>query len=279
MMAASCLVYPLDLIKIRMQLNESETASNADVSSILKNEGVTALYSGLSASLLRHAAHTTTRLAIYTWLFDLASSDSYPDLWLQIGLGTLAGCVSSFVWTPAELAFIRLAANSRLPVDQRRNYKNVFDTVMRVAREEGFFTLWRGAVLTANCTMIVSGLQIETFIHTLIILARSEYFDSTLSIWLSSFAISGLVTAAIVTPIDVVKTRVQNMTATRGRWTHSDTIDVLIQIIRYEGVYALWKGFLPHFARLALHTVFTSIFIEKMTFQQLPDFPFFNAFS
>ena len=31
----------------------------------------------------------------------------------------------------------------RLPVAQRRGYKNVFDALFRIAKEEGVFTLWR----------------------------------------------------------------------------------------------------------------------------------------
>lgn len=72
-MAATCFVQPLDLIKNRMQLSGTKTSTMTVISSILKNEGVMAMYSGLSAGLLRQATYTTTRLGIYTWLFELAS--------------------------------------------------------------------------------------------------------------------------------------------------------------------------------------------------------------
>ena len=72
-MAATCFVQPLDLIKNRMQLSGTKTSTVKVVSSILKNEGVMAMYSGLSAGLMRQATYTTTRLGIYTWLFEIAS--------------------------------------------------------------------------------------------------------------------------------------------------------------------------------------------------------------
>ena len=31
----------------------------------------------------------------------------------------------------------------RLPIEQRRGYKNVFDALYRMSREEGVTTLWR----------------------------------------------------------------------------------------------------------------------------------------
>lgn len=72
-MAATCFVQPLDLIKNRMQLSGTKTSTLSVTSAILKNEGALALYSGLSAGLMRQATYTTTRLGIYTWLMELAS--------------------------------------------------------------------------------------------------------------------------------------------------------------------------------------------------------------
>ena len=40
------------------------------LTSIIKNEGVMGVYNGLSAGLLRQATYTTTRLGIYTWMFE-----------------------------------------------------------------------------------------------------------------------------------------------------------------------------------------------------------------
>lgn len=78
-MLASCVVQPLDLLKNRMQLSgvgsakkEYKTSFHA-IRSIVANEGFFALYNGLSAGLLRQATYTTTRLGIYTWLFESAT--------------------------------------------------------------------------------------------------------------------------------------------------------------------------------------------------------------
>ena len=35
-----------------------------------------------------------------------------------------------------------------LPKKERRNYKNVFDALNRIVKEEGYKTLWRGSVPT-----------------------------------------------------------------------------------------------------------------------------------
>lgn len=74
-MGATCFVQPLDLVKNRMQVATSKEhkTSYHVIRHVIKSEGFTALYSGLSAGLLRQATYTTTRLGIYTWLFEKAS--------------------------------------------------------------------------------------------------------------------------------------------------------------------------------------------------------------
>lgn len=74
-MGATLLVQPLDLLKNRMQLSgttgKKESRSTLHVlRNIIANEGFFAIYNGLSAGLLRQATYTTTRLGIYTWLFE-----------------------------------------------------------------------------------------------------------------------------------------------------------------------------------------------------------------
>lgn len=55
-----------------------------------------------------------------------------------------------------------MTADGRLPEDQRRNYKHVFDAVWRIRKDEGLSGLWRGTVpsvaraMTANVTQLMS---------------------------------------------------------------------------------------------------------------------------
>lgn len=75
-MGATFFVQPLDLVKNRMQLSSDKKkyASFQVINSIIKNEGLISFYNGLSAGLARQATYTTTRLGIYTWLFETFSA-------------------------------------------------------------------------------------------------------------------------------------------------------------------------------------------------------------
>lgn len=54
-----------------------------------------------------------------------------------MGMGMTAGAVGSFVGNPSELILIRMTADGRLPVAERRNYTGFFNALFRIAREEG----------------------------------------------------------------------------------------------------------------------------------------------
>lgn len=49
-----------------------------------------------------------------------------------------------------------------------------------------------------------------------------------------------------------------------GKPEFKGAIDVIIQVCRKEGVFSLWKGFFPYYARLGPHTVLTFIFLEQI---------------
>lgn len=69
-MLVTTIVHPLDLIKVRMQLYPGVVTTEDMARKILRCEGVSALYKGLSAAYLRHFTYTTTRLAIYYGVYE-----------------------------------------------------------------------------------------------------------------------------------------------------------------------------------------------------------------
>ncbi|XP_066253081.1 mitochondrial 2-oxoglutarate/malate carrier protein-like [Euwallacea similis] len=270
-MLATCFVQPLDLLKNRMQLSgqggkakEHKTSLHL-LKSIVKNEGLLTIYTGLSAGLMRQATYTTTRLGIYTWLFESFSKDGEaPNFITKAVLGMTAGVCGAFVGTPAEVALIRMTADGRLPASEKRNYKNVFDALFRIYREEGIVTLWRGAVPTMGRAMVVNAAQLASYSQAKQYLVKSGYFHEGIFLHFMASMISGLVTTAASMPVDIAKTRIQNMKTIDGKPEFKGPLDVLGKILKNEGVFALWKGFFPYYFRLGPHTVLTFIFLEQM---------------
>lgn len=99
-----------------------------------------------------------------------------PGFFVKAALGMAAGVVGAFVGTPAEVALIRMTADGRLPPAERRNYKNVFDSLFRIVKEEGVLTLWRGAIPTMGRAMVVNAAQLASYSQAKqFLLDTSEY--------------------------------------------------------------------------------------------------------
>lgn len=269
-MAATCFVQPLDLVKTRMQMSgigggarEHKTAFHALVN-IAKKEGPIALYNGLSAGLLRQATYTTTRLGIYTSLLDTFQKPNENISFLQkCAFGMVAGGTGAFVGTPAELALIRMTSDGRLPKQEQRGYKNVFDALFRVIKEEGVLTLWRGCLPTIIRAIFVNMAQLATYSQVKQYLLSLSYFDDNIICHFSASMVSGLATTWASLPPDIVKTRIQSMKYIDGKPEYKSGVDVLKKVVRNEGVMALWKGFTPCYLRIGPHTVLCFIFLEQ----------------
>jgi solute carrier family 25 oxoglutarate transporter 11 len=233
--------------------------------SILKNEGVVGIYTGLSAGLFRQATYTTTRLGVYTILFENFSKDGKPpSFFMKATIGLTAGAVGSFIGTPAEISLIRMTSDGRLPPDQRRGYTNVFNALARITREEGVLTLWRGCGPTVARAMVVNAAQLASYSQAKQFILGTGYFNDNILCHFVASMISGLVTTAASMPVDIAKTRIQNMRVIDGKPEYRGAFDVLFKVIRKEGFFSLWKGFTPYYARLGPHTVLTFIFLEQM---------------
>ncbi|KAL1482568.1 hypothetical protein MTO96_033700, partial [Rhipicephalus appendiculatus] len=226
-MAATLFVQPLDLIKNRMQLSgeggkskEHKTSLHA-IRSVIQKEGIprdVRRVSKLSAGLLRQASYTTVRMGVYTSLFETFSKEGKPPGFLvKASIGMVAGAVGAFFGTPAEISLIRMTADGRLPPAERRNYKNVFDALIRITKEEGVLTLWRGCVPTIGRAMVVNAAQLASYSQAKQLLLNSGYFRDNIMCHFAASMISGLITTAASMPVDIAKTRIQNMKTIDGK--------------------------------------------------------------
>ncbi|RWS27744.1 mitochondrial 2-oxoglutarate/malate carrier protein-like protein [Leptotrombidium deliense] len=270
-MGATCFVQPLDLVKNRMQListgakAKERTTSFQVVRAVIKNEGFTGLYSGLSAGLLRQASYTTVRMGVFTSLQESMSKDGKnPSFIVKACLGMFAGACGAFFGNPADISLVRMTADGRLPKAEQRGYKHVFDALFRIVKEEGVLTLWRGCVPTIGRSMVVNGAQLSSYSQAKQMLLETGYFKDNITLHFVASMIAGLITTIASMPVDIAKTRIQNMKIIDGKPEYTGAIDVITKILKNEGVSSLWKGFTPYYARLGPHTVLTFIILEQM---------------
>jgi len=269
---AVCFTQPLDLVKNRMQMSGEGGAAKQYKNTfhtaymVVREEGLLAIYNGLSAGALRQATYTTTRLGIYTLLFDKFAKDGKnPSFAVKAGLGVIAGAVAACVGNPAEVALVRMCLDGKLPPAARRNYSNAIQAIYKIGASEGVTTLWRGCTPTVLRAMVVNAAQLATYSQSKQMLIESGWFKDNILCHFAGSMISGFVTTAVSMPVDIAKTRIQNMQVIDGKPEYRNAFDVWSRVINKEGIFALWKGFTPSYLRIGPHTVLMFIFLEKLT--------------
>ena len=273
---ATAIVQPLDTLKVRQQL-AGEGARGATGGSmigaargVVRAEGVGALYSGLSAAILRQCTYTTARMGIFRSLSDWRSREAHAGgplpLLEKAACGLTAGFCGAFVGTPADLTLVRMQADALKPPAQRRGYTNVFNALGRVVKEEGVANLWKGSGPNVLRAMIVNVAHLATYDEAKQRLSHAlQRPQSDFGIQFLASSVSGLAICVTSLPVDVVKTRMMNMRPdASGVLPYRGPLDCLVKTARVEGVGRLYSGFGSYFWRCAPHAMCTLLFAEAL---------------
>ncbi|KAJ7958934.1 Mitochondrial uncoupling protein [Quillaja saponaria] len=292
--------HPLDLIKVRMQLQGEKLPVSMNTQPIhnlrpafafhshsstiampppprvgpisvgvriFQTEGVAALFSGISATVLRQTLYSTTRMGLYDVLKQKWTNPDSGNMPLvrKITAGLIAGGIGAAVGNPADVAMVRMQADGRLPADQRRNYRGVFDAITRMSKQEGVASLWRGSALTVNRAMIVTASQLASYDQFKETLLEKHLMNDGLGTHVTASFAAGFVASVASNPVDVIKTRVMNMKVEPGEVPpYSGALDCALKTVRAEGPMALYKGFIPTISRQGPFTVVLFVTLEQV---------------
>ncbi|XP_017145481.1 mitochondrial dicarboxylate carrier [Drosophila miranda] len=261
---AAMVTHPLDLMKVLMQTQAEKLSVGSTFKKIVREQGVLALYNGISASLLRQYTYTLARFGIYQMGSGVMDTSTMAR---KTFLAAVAGGIGGFVGAPADLVNVRLQNDVKLPPEQRRNYKQAIDGLIRITREEGWRSMFNGASMTALRGMLMTVGQIAFYEQSKDVLVGLGMPQST-STYITASLISAAAATTLTQPIDVVKTR--RMNARPGEY--SGLTDIFVKTT-LEGPMAFFKGYTPAFARLMPHTVLLFLTLEflRINFGYLPE--------
>lgn len=264
-MLATCVIQPIDMVKVKIQLGEG--SATAVTKKMLANEGVGSFYKGLSAGLLRQATYTTARLGSFRVLTNKAveANDGKPlPLVQKAFIGLSAGAIGACFGSPADLALIRMQADSTLPAAQRRNYKNAFHALYRIVADEGVLALWKGAGPTVARAMSLNMGMLASYDQSVEIL-RDKLGAGEIPTMLGASAVSGFFASACSLPFDYVKTQVQKMQPdATGKYPYTGSLDCAMKTLKSGGPFKFYTGFPVYCVRIAPHVMMTWIFLSQI---------------
>ncbi|CAN8314764.1 unnamed protein product [Cochlearia groenlandica] len=290
---AGCSTHPLDLLKVRMQLQGESAPIQTNLrpalafqtpttvhapqlprvgiigvgSRIIRQEGPRALFSGVSATVLRQTLYSTTRMGLYDILKTKWTDPQTKTMPLskKIFAGAIAGAIGAAVGNPADVAMVRMQADGRLPLIERRNYKSVLDAISQMIRGEGVTSLWRGSSLTINRAMLVTSSQLASYDSVKETILEKGLLRDGLGTHVAASFAAGFVAAVASNPVDVIKTRVMNMKVVEGiAPPYKGAVDCAVKTVKAEGIMALYKGFVPTVSRQAPFTVVLFVTLEQV---------------
>ncbi|XP_064018931.1 electrogenic aspartate/glutamate antiporter SLC25A12, mitochondrial isoform X3 [Pogoniulus pusillus] len=236
-------VYPIDLVKTRMQ-NQRSTGSVVGelmyknsfdcFKKVLRFEGFFGLYRGLLPQLIGVAPEKAIKLTVNDLVRDkFTSKDGSIPLPAEVLAGGCAGASQVIFTNPLEIVKIRLQVAGEITTGPRVS-------ALSVIKDLGLLGLYKGAKACFLRDIPFSAIYFPVYAHSKLMLADENGHVGGLNLLVAG-AIAGVPAASLVTPADVIKTRLQ-VAARAGQTTYSGVIDCFRKILREEGASAFWKG-------------------------------------
>ncbi|OMJ28336.1 Mitochondrial dicarboxylate carrier [Smittium culicis] len=257
---------PGDLVKVHLQTSRGQMKSILTaIREIIASKGITGMYTGNTAQMLRQSTYSTARIGIYEAIISKIRASRGPDSPLRmhelIAASSIGGFIGGCIGNPCDVALVRMQTDLAHPPEVRKNYKHVFDALFRIARNEGFMTLYSGLVPNLGVSVVMTVSQIASYdFFKQIVLKYTNLKDSSVTTHFASSALASITAATAVSPIDVAKTRIMNSKNNE----YKNLFDALTKIPRQEGIKALYKGWTPSLFRLAPHTIVMFLVLEQL---------------
>ncbi|KAI3318534.1 mitochondrial carrier [Xylariaceae sp. AK1471] len=217
----SLLVTPLDVVRVRLQSQGSS---------------------------LQPAATDFQKLAI-----------SSPNAFRPSNLGITACCREVFfmnnnaevcVAGPRIEGFNGGAAECAVEEAQKRNFTSTFDGMRKIARNEGFTTLWRGLSPTLAMAIPANIIYFTGYDwlrynkkSPISRLARDDYKAVTAG------STARILAVAAVSPVELFKTRLQASSGETATSHLKDTFKGIREMVAEHGYRSLWRGITLHLWR------------------------------
>jgi len=244
------------------------------LSKMVKNDGVPSIYKGVDAAIGRQLVYGTARIGLHRTFSDklVEWNDGKP---INFGVKTLSGMASGSIavciGTPFDIALVRLQSDSMAAPEDRRNYKNVFDALIRTTKEEGFGALYKGLGpnilrgMSMNVGMLACYDQAKEVVAKL--LNDPMENGPALSTKIGSSAVAGFTAALFSLPFDVIKSRImaQKVNVETGKLPYSGISDCAMKIFKAEGAGGFFAGFSAYYGRCAPHAMIILLSIESIT--------------
>lgn len=234
--------HPIETIKTRMQVNASGGGVVGIVRTLLRQEGVMALWKGIPFAYARELSYTSIKLGAYAPLRDMLGADKRDSVMLKFLAGAITGGIGSIFGNPFDV----LKTLSQTSTKKT----SIYPLISSLYNNQGIFGFYRGVQVNILRACVLNSTKMGVYDLSKGFIVESTGYDrrSPLTAFLSSF-IAGFFMTITVAPWDMIRTKLMNQPVDVRRY--NGFLDCLNKTVHMEGVISLWRGFFPIWMRFA----------------------------
>nr|XP_040047162.1 mitochondrial thiamine pyrophosphate carrier [Gasterosteus aculeatus aculeatus] len=278
-MVTRALISPLDVLKIRFQLQIERVSSLRPEGKyrgllqasrcIYSEEGLSAFWKGHVPAQLLSISFGAVQFATFEFLTEAVHTSTLYNsqtAGVHFVCGGLAACSATVVCQPLDTLRTRFAAQGETKV-----YRNLRHAVFTMCRSEGPLTFYRGLCPTLVAVFPYAGMQFFFYNVFRKLFALPSKEAGNVGGHLKSLVCgsgAGMISKTITYPFDLCKKRLQvgGFEAARVQFgqvrTYRGLVDCMVRIAKEEGVRGFFKGLSPSLVKAALSTGFTFFWYE-----------------
>ncbi|CAH3189614.1 unnamed protein product [Porites evermanni] len=282
---STLVLHPLDLIKIRFQVNDGSGKLPAyrglvdAVQSIVRTGGLKGLYQGVTPNVWGNGSAWGLYFFSYNILKAWMQKDSDKPLGAEKHLlaGTIAGTGTLTVTNPIWVIKTRLClqyTGSPAAVTQAPQYKGMIDALFKLWRHEGLRGLYEVSLPcyvmkhAAHSHRNFQKYPLPRWTSTFVFRKRRIITRKTSSTeYLLMASLSKIFAATATYPYQVVRSRLQNQYTMAE---YNGAVDVIRKTFRYEGVRGFYKGLVPNVLRVTPACALTFVVYENVIHFLMP---------
>ncbi|XP_067937004.1 mitochondrial substrate carrier family protein ucpB-like [Watersipora subatra] len=263
---------PMDVIKIRLQL-DNELSSQRGLKKkyygmmrgmriLVLEEGYMAIWKGWSAAILREMSFSAIRMGAYEPIkYKLGGTDkAHTAMAIKVKAAAISGAIGAAIATPTDLVKVRLQAQVS---GTKARHSGCITAFRDIYATGGLTALYTGCAPNILRAMAATVGQLVAYDHTKHVLLNANLMQEGLPLHIISSTVAGFMNAAAASPIDIVKTRLMNQPEGKEK-RYNSMIDAWYKTIKAEGVWSIYKGFIPCWLRIGPHTMVTFAVFEQL---------------
>ncbi|KAJ7899909.1 mitochondrial carrier domain-containing protein [Mycena leptocephala] len=249
----------LNLTKVQLQASGDKRMIES-IKKMYRTAGVRGLFDGISRTWLCQMSCSMCCFWVYDESRKFLGMGKDTPVWKLALVGSMVGGIAGFVGNPGGIACVLscLQGDLEKPPEKWFNYKNCFDALFHMIREEGPSSLACSIgpnifrVILMNASQLASFYRRRDFFKAELL--KTRYFDDNI---MCHFTVSF---AAVRFSLPLLSSCIMNASSPSS----NSTLGIIYMSFQTEGAMFMFKGRVPTWTRLQLTTILIFLMLEQL---------------